>query len=100
MRGEASTASSPQAVSSYGSWHSACLASSRHDTPHHRPGRVLPRHRIVSGMSLFIIMGAKETTVKSFLIFAGPLAMLVGLVAMIEARLHCLGSLRRKKSRP
>ena len=60
--------------------------------------RLLPGHRIVSGMSL--IIGAKETTVKGFLIFSGTLAMLVGLVAMIEGHLHCLGFLRRKKGRP
>jgi hypothetical protein len=46
------------------------------------------------------MIGAKETTVKSFLIFAGTLSMLVGLAAMIEGHLHCLGFLRRKKGRP
>ena len=50
--------------------------------------------------SLSIIMAAKETTVKVFLIFSGVLAMLVGVVAMIEGNLHCLGFLRRKKGRP
>jgi len=47
-----------------------------------------------------IVMAAKETTVKAFLIFSGTLAMLIGLVAMIEGNLHCLGLLRRKKGRP
>jgi hypothetical protein len=45
-------------------------------------------------------MAAKETTVKGFLIFAGALAMLIGLVAMLEGNIHCLGFLRRKKGRP
>jgi len=45
------------------------------------------------------MMAAKETTVKGFLIFSGTLAMLIGLVAMIEGNLNCLGLLRRKKGR-
>jgi hypothetical protein len=45
-------------------------------------------------------MAAKETTVKGFLFFSGALAMLIGLVAMIEGNLHCLGLLGRKKGRP
>jgi hypothetical protein len=44
-------------------------------------------------------MAAKETTMKGFLFFSGALAMLFGLVAMIEGNLHCLGLLRRKKGR-
>jgi len=55
-------------------------------------------HRLVSSIS--IIMAAKETTMKGFLFFSGALAMLIGLVAMIEGNLHCLGLLRRKKGRP
>lgn len=50
--------------------------------------------------SISIIMAAKETTVNGLLIFSGALAMLIGLVAMIEGNLHCLGLLRRKKGRP
>lgn len=49
--------------------------------------------------SISMIMATKETTMKGFLIFAGSLAMLVGLVAMIEGNLHCLGFLWRKKGR-
>jgi hypothetical protein len=45
-------------------------------------------------------MAAKETTVNGFLIFSGVLAMLIGLMAMIEGNLHCLELLRRKKGRP
>jgi hypothetical protein len=45
-------------------------------------------------------MAAKEATMKGFLFFSGALAMLIGLVAMIEGNLHCLGLLRRKKGRP
>jgi hypothetical protein len=52
------------------------------------------------GVKYNIIMAAKETTVQGFLIFSGALAMLVGLVAMIEGQLHCLGFLRHKKGRP
>jgi hypothetical protein len=55
-------------------------------------------HCMVSNRS--IIRTAKETTVKGFLIFSGALALLVGLVAMLEGNLHCLGFLRRKKGRP
>jgi hypothetical protein len=36
---------------------------------------------------------------EGILIFSGALAMLVGLVAMIEGHLHCLGFLWRKKHR-
>jgi hypothetical protein len=36
---------------------------------------------------------------EGFLIFSGTLAMLIGLVAMIEGHLHCLGFLWRKRSR-
>jgi hypothetical protein len=38
--------------------------------------------------------------VEGFLILAGVLLILVGLVAMIEGNLHCLGILQRKKGRP
>ena len=55
-------------------------------------------HCLVSSIS--IIMAAKETTVNGFLIFSGVLAMLIGLMAMIEGNLHCLELLRRKKGRP
>jgi hypothetical protein len=55
-------------------------------------------HRLASSIS--IIMAAKETTVNGLLIFSGALAMLIGLVAMIEGNLHCLGVLLRKKGRP
>jgi hypothetical protein len=34
------------------------------------------------------------------LFFSGALAMLIGLLAMIEGNLYCLGLLRRKKGRP
>jgi hypothetical protein len=47
-----------------------------------------------------MMMTAKEATVKGFLIFSGALALLVGLVAMIEGNLRCFGFLRRKKGRP
>jgi hypothetical protein len=43
-------------------------------------------------------MARKETTVKGFLIFSGALALVVGLLAMIEGNLRCFGRLRRKKS--
>jgi hypothetical protein len=55
-------------------------------------------HRLVSTIS--IIRAAKETTVNGLLIFSGALAMLIGLVAMIEGNLHCFGFLWRKKGRP
>jgi hypothetical protein len=42
-------------------------------------------------------IAAEETSVESFLILLGALAMIVGLLAMIEGHLHCLGILRRKK---
>jgi hypothetical protein len=42
-------------------------------------------------------MAAKETIVQGLLIFSGALAMLVGLGAIIEGNLHCLGMLRRKR---
>jgi hypothetical protein len=42
--------------------------------------------RIVEGMA-----------VEGFLIVSGALAMLIGLVAMIEGNLHCFGSMRHKK---
>jgi hypothetical protein len=38
--------------------------------------------------------------VEGFLIFSGALAMIVGLVAMIEGNLRCFGSMRRKKNQP
>jgi hypothetical protein len=38
--------------------------------------------------------------VNGFLFFSGALALLIGLVAMIEGNLHCLGLLQRKKGRP
>ena len=41
-----------------------------------------------------------EVTVEGFLILTGVLLMLIGLVAMIEGNLHCLGILQRKKGRP
>jgi hypothetical protein len=34
---------------------------------------------------------------ESFLIFSGILAMLVGLLAVIEGNLHCFGLMRRKR---
>ena len=34
---------------------------------------------------------------ENFLIFSGTLAMLVGLLAVIEGNLHCFGLTRRKK---
>jgi hypothetical protein len=37
---------------------------------------------------------------ESFLIFSGILAMLVGLVAVIEGNLQCLGIMRRNKNLP
>jgi hypothetical protein len=55
-------------------------------------------HRLVSNIS--IIRAAKETTVNGLLIFSASLAILIGLVAMIEGNLHCLGLLRRKKGCP
>jgi len=79
-------------------WHSACFVTSLHEEPQRWPQRGPLGHRLVSSMS--IVMAAKETTVKAFLIFSGTLAMLIGLVAMIEGNLHCLGLLRRKKGRP
>jgi hypothetical protein len=42
----------------------------------------------------------EETTVEGFLIFLGALAMIIGLVAMVEGHLHCFDILRRKKGRP
>ena len=61
------------------------------------PERLFPGLHLMSGRSL--IRGAKESTMEGFLIFSGALALLVGLVAMIEGHLHCLGFLRRKKGR-
>jgi hypothetical protein len=34
---------------------------------------------------------------ENFLIFSGTLAMLVGLLAVIEGNLHCFGLTQRKK---
>jgi hypothetical protein len=42
----------------------------------------------------------RETSVEGFLILTGVLLMLIGLVAMIEGNLHCLGIILRKKDRP
>jgi hypothetical protein len=51
--------------------------------------------------SVSMSTAAEETTVEGFLILSGALAMLVGLLAMIEGHLHCLGGiLRRKKGQP
>jgi hypothetical protein len=35
---------------------------------------------------------------ENFLIFSGALAMLVGLLAVIEGNLHCFGLTRRRRS--
>jgi hypothetical protein len=35
---------------------------------------------------------------ENFLIFSGTLAMLVGLLAVIEGNLHCFGLTRRRRS--
>ena len=35
---------------------------------------------------------------ENFLIFSGTLAMLVGLLAVIEGNLHCFGVARRRRS--
>ena len=37
---------------------------------------------------------------EGFLILSGALALLVGLAAMVEGHLHCLGMLRGKQDRP
>lgn len=37
---------------------------------------------------------------ESFLILVGALTMIVGLLAMIEGHLQCLGILRHKKGQP
>jgi hypothetical protein len=37
---------------------------------------------------------------ENFLIFSGTLAMLVGVLAIIEGNLHCFGLTRRQKSSP
>ena len=47
-----------------------------------------------------IVMAVKEIIVEGFLCLSGALAMLMGVVAMIEGNLHCFGTLRRKKGRP
>ena len=78
-------------------WHSACFVTSLHEEPQRWPQAGPLGLRLVSSIS--IMMAAKETTVKGFLIFSGTLAMLIGLVAMIEGNLNCLGLLRRKKGR-
>jgi hypothetical protein len=40
---------------------------------------------------------AKETAMAGFLIFSGTLAIIVGLVAVIEGNLGCLGIMRHRK---
>jgi hypothetical protein len=50
--------------------------------------------------SVSLNIAVEETIVQSFLILAGTLAMIVGLLAMIEGHLHCLGILQRKKGQP
>jgi hypothetical protein len=54
--------------------------------------------RMMANVSLNIAV--EETIVESFLFFVGALAMIVGLLAMIEGHLHCFGILQRKKGRP
>jgi hypothetical protein len=46
---------------------------------------------------VIIIRIVEGTVVEGFLIVSGALAMLIGLVAMIEGNLHCFGSMRHKK---
>jgi hypothetical protein len=51
--------------------------------------------------SVSISVAAEEIAVEGFLILSGALAMTVGLLAIIEGHLHCLGGiLRRKKGQP
>jgi hypothetical protein len=50
--------------------------------------------------SVSLNIAVKETIMESFLILAGALTMTVGLLALIEGNLHCLGILRRKKGQP
>jgi hypothetical protein len=40
----------------------------------------------------------EAATMASFLMFSGALAIIVGLVAVIEGNLHCFALMRRKKS--
>lgn len=42
----------------------------------------------------------KDVNMEHFLIFSGALAMIVGLLAVIEGHLGCLGHMRRKKDLP
>jgi hypothetical protein len=46
---------------------------------------------------VIVIRIVEGTTVEGFLIVSGALAMLIGLVAMLEGNLHCFGSMRHKK---
>jgi hypothetical protein len=50
--------------------------------------------------SVNLSIAVEETIMEGFLILAGALTMIVGLLAMIEGNLHCLGILRRKKGQP
>jgi hypothetical protein len=43
------------------------------------------------------ILAAKETTVEGVLIFSGTVAIIIGLAAVIEGNLGCIGIMRRKK---
>jgi hypothetical protein len=43
------------------------------------------------------MVAVEETAMESFLIFSGTLAIIVGLIAVIEGNLGCLGSMLRKK---
>jgi hypothetical protein len=44
-----------------------------------------------------MVRSTGDTAMENFLIFSGILAMLVGLLAVIEGNLHCFGLTRRKK---
>jgi hypothetical protein len=46
------------------------------------------------------IIRRERPTMQSFLIFSGVLATLVGLAAVIEGNLQCLGIIRRVKNQP
>ena len=45
------------------------------------------------------IVATGKTPMEGFLIFSGTVAVIVGLAAVVEGNLGCLGIMRRKKDR-
>jgi hypothetical protein len=43
------------------------------------------------------MIAVEETAMEGFLFFSGSLAIIVGLIAVIEGNLGCIGNMRHKK---